>query len=61
MSSDVALSWIKCKLRPLFFKAWEWSLGHGDDDEGLVYYDSYGNRRVCPGVGCNDGSCPGWG
>lgn len=53
------MSWIKRKLRPLLFKSWEWT--YDDDDEGLVYHDSYGNRRVCPGAGCNDPSCPSWG
>lgn len=60
MSSDEDASWIKRKLRPLFFKAWQWTYDD-DDDEGLVYHDSYGERQVCPGAGCNDPSCPGWG
>lgn len=27
----------------------------------LVYTDADGRQHVCPGAGCTDGSCPGWG
>jgi hypothetical protein len=54
------MTWIKHKLRPLLFKGWRWTYDDNDDD-GSVYYDSHGNREVCPGADCNDPSCPGWG
>jgi hypothetical protein len=54
------MSWLKQKLRMPLFKAWQWTYDH-DEDEGLVYYAMNGERRVCPGVGCDDGECPHWG